>query len=130
MTDDTTNNEPWLSEPAFESFWHAGFPCLIQRTVNLGTLCGYVDLPPGHPWLHLDCDAIPARVHGGVTYAELEGENYRIGFDCAHAGDHVPNKFNTHGTYRTIAYVRAQLRSLAEQARAPMTLGPDGKPLD
>ncbi len=38
----------WENEPDFEEFVHAELPCLVVRT-DMGHLCGYVGVPPGHP---------------------------------------------------------------------------------
>jgi hypothetical protein len=46
------------------------FPCAIQKSKALGTLCGYVGVPPCHPWYGRD--DIHADVHGGVTYNQHE----------------------------------------------------------
>lgn len=138
---------PWQSEPDHVAFEHLGFPCIIHRvTEGHGGLCGYVAVPPGHPWHGRDLsmewgDAAPSiKVHGGITYSEKcrgeichvprPGESddvWWLGFDCAHAGDLSPAiSWRFAGTdlevtddeYRTIEYVTAECRSLAEQAKA------------
>ena len=54
---------------------------------------GYVGLPPAHPWFDMDYNAIPAEVHGGLTYGEdhfprMQPDGlYWIGFDTCHSGD-------------------------------------------
>lgn len=81
------------------------------------------------------------RVHGGLTYADKCGgsichvpepgrsENvWWLGFDTAHSGDYSPG-MSRHGemfaahpgeTYKTVAFVRAEVERLAEQlARSP-----------
>jgi hypothetical protein len=98
----------WLAEPDHVEFRHAGFVCLIHRN-NMGALCGYVGVPPGHPWhgksdsdVHRMCDDI--AVNGGLTYANEcapplchvpepgEPEHlWWIGFDCSHAYDVSPS---------------------------------------
>jgi hypothetical protein len=66
-----------------------GLDCLIVRNGAGGNLCGYVGVPPGHPWhgvgysdhLKVECDAewcwtdghrpdATVEVHGGLTYSD------------------------------------------------------------
>ena len=102
-----------------------GYPCTIIRG-TLGALLGYVDVPAGHPWYGLATwaeeleDMISADVHGGVTYSAAHGDGWRVGFDCAHHGDHVPGLNRTpHSweTYRDEAFVRREIDSLVRQAK-------------
>lgn len=92
-----------------------GFACLIRRT-NIGIWCGYVAVPPGHPWHGKHYDAVDADVHGGLTYAEpcsgeichvpQPGESddvWWLGFDCGHY-------------FSKNVDVRAETLLLAEQA--------------
>lgn len=99
---------PWDDEPD-RVVWvdeETGLDCLVVRN-RLGSWCGYVGLPPGHPWYGVGYDDVPAQVHGGLTYsapcdddpedgichvpAPGAQENlYWIGFDCNHAGDYWP----------------------------------------
>jgi hypothetical protein len=48
------------------------FPCSIWKT-DMGTLCGYLGVPPSHPWYRQDqgFSTILGRidVHGGITLA-------------------------------------------------------------
>jgi hypothetical protein len=39
---------PWCDEPDRVEFDAHGLPCLMQR-IPMGTWCGYVAVPPGHP---------------------------------------------------------------------------------
>lgn len=115
--------KPWESEPDSLSFEHRGIECRIRRMSWSGHLCGYARLPDAHPWVAYSLDYPPARVHGGITYGPrvLDGEEgIWIGFDCAHSGDLTPKAplRDQHGTYRDLAYVRAECESLAEQIRA------------
>jgi hypothetical protein len=101
---------PWQAEPDRVEFEHLGLPCLIVRHERAGHLCGYVAVPPGHPWhgkndstvYDLPDDKRP-DAHGGITYASAcaghvchvpkPGEPddvWWIGFDAAHAGDVSP----------------------------------------
>lgn len=54
---------------------------------RLGFRCGYVLVPEGHPWHGLHYRDIPGEVHGGLTYSDTEGDDWAIGFDCAHSCD-------------------------------------------
>jgi hypothetical protein len=130
---------PWQGEPDKVTFEHAGFPCIVFRASPGGNLCGYVAVPPGHPWhgkdFALSTEATPEpRVHGGITYGDRchgkvchvakPGEPddvWWLGFDTAHAGDLSPVSSRRHHSfgrdeYRTIEYVASECRSLAEQA--------------
>ena len=61
-----------------------------------GRRCGYIEVPPGHPWHGKNyIDIRGVAVHGGLTYsaAHLPGDEkgeysgWYLGFDCCHAGD-------------------------------------------
>jgi hypothetical protein len=100
----------WDSEPDRLEFEAHGFPCLIVRQERSKHLCGYVALPPGHPWFGKDDgskweDKWPGapEVHGGITYGgkchdkvchvPKRGEPndvWWLGFDCAHSDDLRP----------------------------------------
>lgn len=74
---------------------------------------GYILLPKGHQLEGKDYDqdwADEVVVHGGVTYADWEGDRWEIGFDCMHARDNIDTW--------TLEQVRAQLLRLLEQVRA------------
>jgi hypothetical protein len=89
-----------LAKKAIELEWnYKGLQCIVTR-IDLASSerlmksrCGYVRVPPGHNWHGKNYDDIDARVHGGLTFAEIEpcehddGVGYWIGFDCAHLGD-------------------------------------------
>ena len=131
---------PWHDEPDHLNFEVDGRACIIHRG-PLGALCGYVSVPPGHPW-HGVHEPADARVHGGVTYsANCQGpichiakpgdpdDVWWIGFDCAHLGDVVPGMLAVNGraprgfgelgeSYKTLAYVREEVEQLAAQAQA------------
>lgn len=132
---------PWQDEGDRKEFTHNGFPCLANRN-PMGAWCGYVAVPPGHPWHGLDYDSVEADVHGGLTYAgKCHGEIchvpapgepddvYWLGFDCGHEFDLLPELYAHYPllptrigsravVYRDLAYVEAQIRSLADQAAA------------
>jgi hypothetical protein len=109
----------WDHEPDEETSEHEGL-----------SWCGYIEIPDGHPWVGAHIDDPDAHVHGGITWsrATLPSRSplrptparttaWVIGFDCAHYGDLTPG-FPNGGTYRDIGYARAEVRSLARQARA------------
>lgn len=93
------------TEPNLVEFEAHGYPCVIRRAPP-GHLCGYVIMPPGHPWHGKQEPSV--KVHGGVTFAELgrdfvfdndEPNDKRgladwwvVGFDCAHGGDCAPGE--------------------------------------
>jgi len=103
---------PWWDEPDKVQWVDraTGLDCLINRN-QMGAWCGYVGLPPGHPWRGAGTyDQINATVHGGLTYGprpcdEEAPEGHGIchvpfpgrpadvawlGFDCGHAFDLSP----------------------------------------
>ena len=90
-------------------------PGLLESPVNIdkiGVLNLFCAPAPGST-IRL---ALCLPVHGGLTYAEAEDEDWTFGFDCAHAGDATPGH-RPSGTYRTFAYVREEVESLARQLR-------------
>lgn len=132
-------------EPDRVEWRHGYVPCLIVRG-PAGALCGYVAVAPGHPWHGVDCSKIDAEAHGGLTYSAKcqaggaichvakPGEPddvWWLGFDCAHSGDLCPKYDGVGGSafrdpfgiYRGLQYVRAQVESLAVQARAARLAG-------
>jgi hypothetical protein len=139
-----STNKPWHTEQDRVQ-WRdeaTGFELLVKRAKTTGALCGYVGVPPGHPWHGKDYDSIDAEVHGGVTYSEAcDGDQehgichvprpgepehlWWIGFDCAHLGDFTPGTAAhypdigslNNGVYRDMAYVRGQCIRLARQAK-------------
>ena len=118
---------PWTDEPDNGTFEAHGVVCTIKRHPTLGHLCGYVDVPGGHPWWGKSYEDIAdAEVHGGLTYSDVEPNGtYRFGFDCAHSGDispglnryGSPRSYEIGGVYRAWSYVEAEVRNLARQAR-------------
>jgi hypothetical protein len=131
---------PWQKEPDRVDFIHAGFACFAKRG-PLGQWCGYVGVPREHPCYANGYDGLDVDVHGGLTYANkcdgpichvpepgMPDDVWWLGFDCAHSGDLVPG-MNAHRrvtgfptsdyeTYKDLAYVSAQIRSLAQQLAA------------
>jgi len=117
-----------------------GLPCLIVRN-SWGALCGYVGVAPEHPFHGREDDGSSdvgsMNVHGGVTYTNkcaghichvpLAGETedvWWVGFDCNHCMDLAPSMGHDRngtprgGTYRNVAYVREECKSLASQLYA------------
>lgn len=98
---------PWDNEPDRWEGRHAGLPVLCVRN-DFGAWCGYVGVPPGHPWRAGHYDELEVRVHGGLTYCApcqsnggpichvpAPGEPDDVlwfGFDCNHAGDLAPGQ--------------------------------------
>lgn len=128
---------PWDFEAEDRLEWRDAatrLPCLMVRN-GRGAWCGYVGMPPGHP-LHgvsyhdaRDQDgAWIDEAHGGLTYsAACDGhichvpqpgepeDAWWLGFDCGHAGDHVPALASTsYGRYRDVAYVKEKVTRLAQ----------------
>lgn len=132
---------PWDEEPDRIEWRHLGFACLMVRS-DVGVWCGYLGVPPGHPW-HGDPDPEGACAHGGVNYASAcagrvchvaqpgePADVWWLGFDCGHAFDLIPSISAHPGLrtaelakkmgwqYRDVAYVTEQVNRLAEQAKA------------
>ena len=92
-----------------------------SMSVMLGALCGELKASPDTVF----------NVHGGLTYSgscvgrichvPREGEPDSVwwfGFDCGHVGDLSPGhvaRDSDGGEYRTVAYVRKEVESLARQ---------------
>jgi len=124
---------PWQDEPDRLEWRHAsGLPCWIVRNC-MGSLCGYVGVPPEHPFYMRAPDDCNVEVHGGLNYCghmtELgkERDIWWLGFDCAHCSDLMPLtrgfasvlpiflRADLGQTYRTLAYVRTEVERLALQ---------------
>lgn len=136
---------PWDDEPD-RIEWRdedTGYPCLMLRN-RFGAWCGYVGLPPGHPWHGESYDDLPVQVHGGLTFASgcdddpsvdpaervchvpEEGEPadvWWLGFDCGHGDDLMPGIDRRYWpfrdvTYRDVSYVQNEVHDLAGQVKA------------
>ena len=119
---------------------HLGFEWEVTAN-HAGYRCGYVRIPPAHPWHGLDYDDVRTLegqypdVHGGLTFAQPDtdcgkgGEDnaWWLGFDCAHAGDapdpSLPGGEWSMGTryfpgdvLRTTEYVQAECAALIAEA--------------
>lgn len=134
---------PWDDELDHEEFRADGLPCILHRG-SLGAWCGYVGLPPGHPWHGKPYEDIKPHpdIHGGLTYGHEcfepichvpePGESdafYWVGFDCAHLGDVIPcmlafgnlsvsNSWRDFESYKTVGFVRFETQRLAAIAKA------------
>lgn len=117
-------NEPWLNEPDSVDFEHVGYKCAMRRGAG-GVWCGYVGITKTSQLFGLeDYMSLDLDIHGGITYSADElcgyetGDWWWFGFDCAHYKDFKPDFVQhgiTGGIYRTMEYVVAECRSLAEQ---------------
>ena len=125
--DDELDKMQWPDEST-------GLACMIRRG-PLGQWCGYVGVPPGHPWFKTpDYEELPVEVHGGLTYAAMcdgdeetgichvvdpgEPELFWLGFDCGHAFDVMPGASELSAPweiYRDQLYVMEETRKLALQ---------------
>lgn len=105
-----TTPGPWDNEPD-KAQWidpDTNLDCLIVRNHN-GNLCGYVGVPPNHPWHGRYYRPLQDKVevHGGLNYSEAcDGDEetgichtpepgrpdnvWWFGFDCGHAFDIQP----------------------------------------
>lgn len=142
----TMPDGPWHDEPDHVDFEHDGVPCILHRG-PAGAWCGYVAVPPAHPWHGKDYSSIydesSPDVHGGITYARpCQGDVCHVakpgepddvwwlGFDCNHHGDMDLQKVCEnngsgyrfdgyfHLAYRDLAYARRETKKLAAQAKA------------
>ncbi len=135
----------WVEESDQATFEHAGFKCLVMRGVAAdyygqsfgGYFCGYVQIPPNHPWYGKAYEDIECECHGGLTFASerFDEDRFWVGFDCSHGEDITPsiefilsprrkkeqNEFyerypNWKRTYKNIQYAIVETQSIAEQA--------------
>jgi hypothetical protein len=104
---------PWQAEPD-KIHWvdpHTNYDCLMVRN-EMGAWCGYVGIPPGHPWhgkgpREIDAEAHHGRVNyaqecqewaeadpsKGVCHVPFPGRPtnvWWVGFDCGHGTDYHP----------------------------------------
>jgi hypothetical protein len=112
---------PWQNEVDFQAWDYMGFSCIAVRHEHFGHFCGYLAVPPDHPW-HGQSDedlmgeeegAECVDVHGGITYSALGqvylarhkgigSEDWCIGFDCGHSGDLMPGMEASLGRLREL----------------------------
>ncbi len=137
----------WVGEADCYRFIYKGLGCHIRRvviqescseTIHMfgGHLCGYVRIPKELLLSDYD-DSIDC--HGGLTFCQALGDEFWIGFDCAHTGDYAPSMeklkrdnpswidrefptlkefegmalFNT--TYRNLDYCIEECKSIVDQ---------------
>lgn len=134
MTDN--NKKQWENEL---DYYHledneTGYAIVINRHSKMKHLCGYVSLPVNHPLYNKDINESDVfdkfDVHGGVTFTgTLDGEHnsndklklFLVGFDCAHAGDFVPefseDLVRGDEVYRDVNYVITECIKLAKQLK-------------
>jgi len=137
---------PWDDEPDIVEWLHPAtrLPCLAARG-TVGSWCGYVAIPEGHPDHGIDYGQLDEHydIHGGLTWssdsmphaADSEGRWWWIGFDCIHSRDIAPeleatnrmfSSFSTEPyddvlgprSYKTLGYVEAEVSQLAHQVAA------------
>jgi hypothetical protein len=131
----------WIAkEGDAREFEESGYHCVIIREPVAGYLSGYVGLPRAHSLYGLDLSGLEDRtlelvVHGGVGFAGPQVANGRerpglwyFGFDCNHlddlclkdfeGADAVSLSVKHSSTYKTMEFVEAELRSLAQQLKA------------
>lgn len=136
----------WVEEPDEATFEHEGFKCIVCRIVSDecygqafgGHFCGYVQIPPNHPWYGKAYNKIECECHGGLTFASerFDEDIFWVGFDCSHSDDITPSiemfrdecgqrsrlkRFYDQlpmmrPTYKNIQYAIAETQSIAEQA--------------
>lgn len=119
-------------------------------TNGLAVRCGYIRIPPGHPWHGKHYSEIHADAHGGVNFSEPDlhcgkggkDDAWWLGFDCGHAYDardptlpgyrpeydEIFSERNTppgwpRMTIKSTAYVEAECWRLIDQAAAAARKG-------
>ena len=90
MTSQAIKETLSIKEGNYKTLLINGFVCDILRHSNLLHLCGYVYLPPEHPFYKKNYEEIDVSVHGGLTFSTEYWGWWKIGFDCAHYGDLSP----------------------------------------
>lgn len=84
--------------PKEKEWKYKGIDCVVTRADMHGHpstahRCGYIRVPPDHPWYGKEYEDVPASCHGGLTFAEQEpcthddGQGWWFGFDFHHGGD-------------------------------------------
>ena len=111
---------------------HVGFRWLATHN-GRGYRCGFILIPPGHPWHGKAHGQIGARVHGGLSWSGHSSTAYCLGFECncdfdapdlslpmePEVADRLRQRPIPDGTQiRTQEYVEKQCRDLCEQAAA------------
>jgi len=86
-----TNSIGPMSDSREVAFFVLGdFACSIWLT-GMGTLCGYIGVPPSHPWYGVWYNDIQCDVHGGLTYSawETHGLSSKV---CIDGEERYPTK--------------------------------------
>lgn len=116
---------PWNDEPDSEDFTEMGLHCMVLRNDD-GALCGYVELPRGHPLWYRELESLELACPGGVTFSAGDDNRWLIGFDCAHADMLVPANpivaMHTGAEYITFPIARLATQLLAHQCYVLKTL--------
>jgi hypothetical protein len=86
MTNDIRRIECPLVK-TLKEFEYSGYKCIIRNHARLKYLMGYVKIPKGHKYYRVPIDNLAIECHGGLTFGEVMGDYYIIGFDCCHAFD-------------------------------------------
>jgi hypothetical protein len=77
-------------------------PITWLKRMPHGYGCGYIGVPPEHPWYGKSYNELEVSIHGGLTYSENSvGKEapdgyWWLGFDTAHLGD---NKYSCDEQY-------------------------------
>lgn len=109
--------------PAEKIWVYKNLHCMVSL-VPLSHRCGYVGIPPSHPWFRISYEELPINIHGGLTYSSMNEYRdeqcgvvglYWVGFDCNHAGDSNVNEVNPHGHIWTLDEVGIETNSMADQ---------------
>lgn len=114
----------WDGEPDSADWTHAGIQCAARRNNSNGVWCGYVLLPPGHPWHGKMVDAEDVRCEvAWPWYAQTATHNgllWALGFDCGHLHDYLPARPDHGGShYWTLGAVTSVVnQGAAAAARA------------
>lgn len=95
-------------------FDYKGYKCLIMAMPD-GYLNGYVSIPRAHPAFRKEYYELDIECHGGLTFSDIGVNGWNIGFDCAHAGDLIPEFPDSTGVWRDEEYVTNELKSIVEQ---------------
>lgn len=111
---------PWDKEPDEVTFIFKFFRCVIKRMSWSGVLNGYVYVPKGNLYYGKGYEDIPIICHGGLTYAEQDGDDWVIGFDTHHYGDYAPGMKYHSGSekisdYKDINYIKNECMSIVWQ---------------
>lgn len=136
---------PWQDEPD-KAQWTddpTDLDCLIVRN-RAGSLCGYVGVPPGHPWHGMPFQDVPTDVNGrelsfsglceegaedapAVCHVPQPGrpaDVWWIGFHCSYGMElsprfdsELPEDLRALHRYRTFGYVQQQCADLAASVK-------------